>query len=229
MRVLLSTKKPKPPPSAAGHVSQSKKKTGPAGAGVERQTYRSRNDIETSTRQTAQAKKLGSMFPTPIQQQDEEEELLQGKFPMQRQPMEDEELLQGKFPVQEQPEEEELLQGKFPLQAKPVSNTGIPPDVQAKMEGALNTGLSDVNVHTDSNKATEVGALAYTQGSDIHFAPGQYSLDTSSGKKLLGHELAHVVQQSEGRVPPTGEIAGLPLNDSPALEQEADTIGAKAL
>lgn len=229
--------------SAAGHVSQSKKKTGPSGTGAAHQKYQSRNDIDSSTRQTAQAKKLESMFPAPIQKQPEEEELLQGKFPAQRQP-EEEELLQGKFPVQKQPEEEELLQGKFPVQrqdeeellqgkfpvqAKPGSNTGIPPEVQAKMEGALNTSLSDVTVHANSNKATEVGALAYTQGTDVHFAPGQYSPNTSTGKKLLGHELAHVAQQSEGRVQPTGEVGGLPLNDSPTLEQEADTIGEKAV
>jgi len=37
------------------------------------------------------------------------------------------------------------------------------------------------------------------------------------------------IQQGEGREQPTGEVAGLPLNDSPALEQEADTMGAEAV
>lgn len=162
----------------------------------------------------------------PVQRQPEEE-LMQGKFPVQRQ--DEEELLQGKFPVQRQPEEE-LMQGKFPAQGKPVQRTasGIPESVQTKMEGALNTSLSGVNVHANSSKATEVGALAYTQGTDIHVAPGHYNPNTSEGKRLLGHELTHVAQQMEGRVQPTGEVGGLPLNDNPALEQEADSLGAKA-
>ncbi|MCP5104358.1 MAG: DUF4157 domain-containing protein, partial [bacterium] len=134
-------------------------------------------------------------------------------------------LMQGKFPVQLQ-EEEELMQGKFPVQMKPES--GLPESVQTKMEGALNTSLGDVNVHANSSKATEVGALAYTQGTDIHVAPGHYNPGTSSGKQLLGHELTHVAQQMEGRVQPTGSVGGLPLNDSPALEKEADSLGSKA-
>jgi hypothetical protein len=169
----------------------------------------------------------------PVQRQPEEE-LMQGKFPVQRQP--EEELMQGKFPVQRQPEEE-LMQGKFPVQEAPeqrsgstgaVNASGIPESVQTRMEGALNTGLSDVTVHPNSSKATEVGALAYTQGTDIHVAPGHYSPNTSQGKQLLGHELTHVAQQMEGRVQPTGTVGGLPLNDSPALEKEADSLGSKA-
>ncbi len=95
------------------------------------------------------------------------------------------------------------------------------------MESALNTSFADVKVHANSAKASNVGALAYTQGTDIHFAPGKYSPGTSSGNKLLGHELTHVKQQSEGRVKATGEIAGMPLNDSKALENEADKGGSK--
>jgi hypothetical protein len=162
--------------------------------------------------------------------------------PIQKQPAEDE-LLQGKFQIQRQPEEDELLQGSFPAQRAEVqgaanagansgsfqSAPGIPAGVQAKMESALNVNLSGVNVHPNSHKATEVGALAFTQGSDIHVAPGHYSPHTSSGQRLLGHELAHVAQQMAGRVQPTGEVGGLPLNDSPALEKEADILGAKAV
>jgi hypothetical protein len=71
--------------------------------------------------------------------------------------------------------------------------------------------------------------LAYTQGNDIHFAPGQYSPETSKGQELLGHELTHVVQQRQGRVQPTKEQGkGLAINDNPALENEADRMGKKA-
>ncbi len=154
--------------------------------------------------------------------------VVQGKFPVQRQ--EDEDLLQGKFPVQRQ-EDEDLMQGKFPVQEapEPGGRSGIPGGVQSKMENALNTDLSGVSVHPNSGKATEVGALAYTQGADVHVAPGHYNPGTSSGKQLLGHELTHVAQQMEGRVQPTGEVGGLPLNDSPTLEKEADSMGSKAV
>ena len=82
--------------------------------------------------------------------------------------------------------------------------------------------------HPESSKAPEVGALAYTQGTDIHFAPGQFKPETSTGQQLLGHELTHVIQQSEGRVQPTTEIGGMAVNDDISLENEADLLGAKA-
>ena len=70
--------------------------------------------------------------------------------------------------------------------------------------------------------------LAYTQGTDIHFAPGQFKPDTSAGQQLLGHELTHVIQQAEGRVQPTTEVGGMAVNDDLSLEHEADVMGAKA-
>lgn len=121
------------------------------------------------------------------------------------------------------PEEEEE-----PIQGKGLRSGGMPEEVQAKMEGAFKTDFSDVKIHADSGKATEVGALAYTQGSDIHFAPGQYHPSDQPGQALLGHELTHVVQQREGRVQPTTQMAGLPVNDDEGLESEADSLGASA-
>ena len=109
------------------------------------------------------------------------------------------------------------------------SDTGrsMPEAVQSKMEGAFNADFSNVKVH-EGEKAPSVGALAYTQGSDIHFAPGQYQPNSQSGQELLGHELAHVVQQSQGRVSATGQAKGVALNDDSALEREADVQGAMA-
>lgn len=104
----------------------------------------------------------------------------------------------------------------------------MPEELKANMESAFNTNFSDVRVHSNSGKAKEVGALAYTQGTDVHFAPGQFKPESSAGQQLLGHELTHVVQQGQGRVKPTGEVSGMPLNDSPALENEADEMGVQA-
>lgn len=120
-----------------------------------------------------------------------------------------------------------LEQSFAPLQ-KQVNKTNMPDEVKAGMEATFNADFSHVTVHPNSSKAPEVGALAFTQGSDIHFGPGQFKPGTSSGRELLGHELAHVVQQSQGRVHPTTEISGMPVNDNPRLEQEADILGKKA-
>ncbi|WP_127587382.1 eCIS core domain-containing protein [Paenibacillus koleovorans] len=115
------------------------------------------------------------------------------------------------------------------LQMKSAGSGKLPEAVQAKMEGSLGHDFSNVNVHADSSKATEVGAHAYTQGNDVHFAPGQYDPSSKSGQQLIGHELTHVIQQSEGRVKPTMQLKNaVQVNDDPALEREADTMGRKA-
>src|SRR5207244_7839263 len=73
-----------------------------------------------------------------------------------------------------------------------------------------------------------LGAVAYTQGSDLHFAPGTYQPETAGGQQLLGHELAHVVQQRAGGVA-TVQHKGAPTVDEDAsLEAEADRAGAAA-
>lgn len=119
-------------------------------------------------------------------------------------------------------DDDELIQGKFDNQ------TGIPDMVKQRMEGSFGADFSSVRVHPESSKAPEVGALAYTQGTDIHFAPGQFKPDTSAGQQLLGHELTHVIQQAEGRVQPTTEIGGMAVNDDAGLEREADLMGSIA-
>jgi hypothetical protein len=102
----------------------------------------------------------------------------------------------------------------------------MPAAVQAKMENAFNTDFSGVSIH-EGTKAASIGARAYTQGNHINFAPGQYKPGSQDGQRLLGHELAHVVQQREGRVSaPQGK--GLPIVASPALESEADRNGDRA-
>lgn len=162
---------------------------------------------------------------------EDEDELLQGKFVTQRDEDEDD-LLQGKFTMQRAvDDEDDLMQGKFgqPIQREAENQTGMPDNVKQRMEDSFGTDFSGVRVHPESSKAPEVGALAYTQGTDIHFAPGQFKPDTSAGQQLLGHELTHVIQQAEGRVQPTTEIGGMAVNDDIGLENEADILGANAV
>jgi hypothetical protein len=114
---------------------------------------------------------------------------------------------------------------QVPLQPK---NGGqpIPDQVRAKMETAFGADFSDVRVHV-GQEASSIGAIAYTWGTNIHFAPGQYNPHTIQGQKLLGHELWHVVQQKSGRVSnPFG--SGVAVVQDHALEAEADRMGVKA-
>ncbi|MGG6268099.1 DUF4157 domain-containing protein [Leptolyngbya sp. AN03gr2] len=124
------------------------------------------------------------------------------------------------------PESVKLLQRMPDLSPKD-SGRSLPKHIQTKMEKSFGTSFSDVQIH-EGPQASSVGALAYTQGNRIHFAPGQYNPDSSSGQALLGHELTHVVQQRAGRVPLPDNTGGLPINADPSLEQEADDMGARA-
>ncbi len=78
---------------------------------------------------------------------------------------------------------------------------GAPLDdgTRTRMEAGFGVDLGDVRIHRDSAAAPRINAAAFTIGRDVHFAPGQYSPGTRSGRWLLGHELTHVVQQT-GRV-----------------------------
>jgi hypothetical protein len=99
-----------------------------------------------------------------------------------------------------------------------------PEEVRGKMETAFGADFSSVRIHEGPN-AEAVGALAYTQGTDIHFAPGQYQPGAQAGQELLGHELTHVVQQSQGRVRATRQAKGVDINDDAPLQREAAEMG----
>ena len=105
------------------------------------------------------------------------------------------------------------------MQQKP-NKTGLPDNLKAGVENLSGYSLDDVKVHYNSSQPATVQALAYTQGTDIHVAPGQ--------EQHLPHEAWHVAQQMAGRVEPTTEVGGMPVNDNAGLEHEADVMGAKA-
>jgi hypothetical protein len=110
--------------------------------------------------------------------------------------------------------------------ADPGPGDALPAQVQHTMGRSFGADLSDVRVHHDDSAAA-MGAIAYTRGTDIHFSSGAYDPESASGRDLLGHELAHVVQQRAGVVAGTQTKGGL-INADPELEAEADREGAKA-
>jgi hypothetical protein len=159
-------------------------------------------------------------------QDDEEEEAIQLKSigeqitPMVQKQPEDED---------EREEEEEAIQTKS---ASGVSSE-VNPELETSINGLMASGgqvlpkstrdffeprfgydFSGVKIHSDSKADMlnrELNSRAFTTGNDIFFGQGQYNPDTSSGRRLLAHELTHTVQQQAARkmvqadfaVPPT--------------------------
>lgn len=85
------------------------------------------------------------------------------------------------------------------------------------MSQAIGADFSGVRVHT-GNTAVQMSeglnARAFTHGSDVYFNRGEYAPETSGGKRLLAHELVHVVQQNSNSILPSspsiqrGELEG---------------------
>jgi hypothetical protein len=75
----------------------------------------------------------------------------------------------------------------------------LDPTTRAFMESRFGHDFSRVRVHTDARAAESaraVNAHAYTVGRDIIFAAGEYAPETTNGRRLLAHELVHVMQQN---------------------------------
>lgn len=100
------------------------------------------------------------------------------------------------------------------------NRTGLPGDLRAGVESLSGVPLDDVRVHYNSPRPAELEAHAYTQGADIHVAPGQ--------EKHLPHEAWHAAQQRRGAVRATGRLKGAAVNEDARLEREADTMGERA-
>ena len=131
-------------------------------------------------------------------------------------------------------EEEDTIQVKPKNSIQMKNETGMPDHLKKAIEDLSGYSMDDVRAHYNSDKSATVlvrahynsdksatvQALAYTQGTDIHVAPGQ--------ERHLPHEAWHVAQQMSGRVEPTTEVGGMPVNDNEDLEREADVMGARA-
>lgn len=75
----------------------------------------------------------------------------------------------------------------------------LPSKTQSEMGSKMGADFNGVNIHTDYTAvklSQDLGAKAFTVGNDIYFNKGQYNLVFSKGKRLLAHELTHVIQQN---------------------------------
>lgn len=103
---------------------------------------------------------------------------------------------------------------------------GLDPDVQRSMEAGFGVDFSDVSVHVDAaadGLNRQLGARAFTTGSDIFFRQGEYAPDTPGGRELLAHELTHVVQQGGARA--GGDEAVHRSADPATVQRKAYPIG----
>ncbi|HET7867091.1 MAG TPA: DUF4157 domain-containing protein [Burkholderiaceae bacterium] len=98
----------------------------------------------------------------------------------------------------------------------------LDPATRAFFEPRFGADFSHVRIHTDSQAAASaraVNALAYTVGSDLVFDAGQYAPHRDSGRRLLAHELTHVLQQG-------GAVRRRPAASSaPGARVDHDTAG----
>ena len=110
-----------------------------------------------------------------------------------------------------------------------LNSPGQPLDAATRsfMEPRFRHDFSGVRVHTDqraAESARAVNATAYTVGPTVVFGEGQFAPHTSAGRRLLAHELTHVVQQSQSST--NAAFAVGPANDpyEQAAEHAADFV-----
>lgn len=100
----------------------------------------------------------------------------------------------------------------------------LDPRTRSYMESHLGHDFGDVRIHADGEAAAasrSLHARAYAAGGDVFFGAGQYAPDTAPGRRLLAHELAHVVQQQGG--------SGARSSSGRRYEQAADQAADAAL
>lgn len=173
--------------------------------------------LASSPRQAAQRRLIGQTLGSAVQrvegELDEEEG---GAAQLRSEPVQRE---AGGLDEEEEPPAAAQLRAE-PAQRQE-NRTGMPDGLKAGIESLSGMDMSDVRVHRNSSQPAQLNALAYAQGNDIHLGPGQ--------EQHLPHEAWHVVQQRQGRVQATMQMAGVGVNDDEGLEREADVMGGRAV
>lgn len=109
------------------------------------------------------------------------------------------------------------------------SGQTLPAELRREMERELGISLAGARLHTDdvaAEAARAVHAEAFTVGEDIYFAAGAFAPESSRGRKLLAHELAHVAQAQGGRIAQVGNELRV-SQPGESLEREADAVAER--
>jgi hypothetical protein len=143
--------------------------------------------------------------------------------PVNRATVDEDELLQGKRISRASVDEEELLQGKRTAVVQRITGSAVGPEggaldsetagritsarsggaamepmLRRSMERAFGADFSSVRLHVGGGADrlnADLGARAFTSGSDVFVRSQDYQPGTRGGRELLAHELTHVVQQ----------------------------------
>jgi hypothetical protein len=101
----------------------------------------------------------------------------------------------------------------------------LSPQLAAEMGQAIGADFNGVRIHTGEDAAQmnrDLGAQAFTHGNDIYFNSGKYDPSSANGKRLLAHELTHVVQQ--GAAPAAAEKApASAAHAAPGVQRDTST------
>ncbi len=211
---VLHAPEPGPPQAAAVQRQEEEEiQTRPLAASITPFVQRQEDEEEIQTRPLVQCQLDEEEIQTrPLVQRQEDEEEIQTRRQLQRQ---EEEEIQTRAPgrpgwddsFEAGPEiERRLAAGKG-------GAAGLPGAVRAFMEPRFGADFGNVRVHTGSDAVQmnrDLRAQAFTHGQDIYFGAGQYDPGSDAGKRLLAHELAHVVQQVPGEVRPRAGAGSAP-------------------
>ena len=120
-----------------------------------------------------------------------------------------------------------LLPGGLDLPRHPGASLSQP--LQARLQDFFRTDFSSVRCHS-SLQAKTLGARAFTAGDTIVFAPGFFDAATSHGRRLIAHELSHVVQQRSGPVDGADAPGGIKVSDpGDRFERAADATADRVM
>lgn len=119
-----------------------------------------------------------------------------------------------------------MLEAARNLSANTGTELELPEELRARMEAHFGVDLSGVKLR-ESSQVGAMGAKAVTQGDTISFAAGVFDTTTQIGREIIGHEMAHVVQQASGKV--ASDIPGSNISLDRSLEHAADHEGAMAV
>jgi hypothetical protein len=107
----------------------------------------------------------------------------------------------------------------------------IPAAVAERMGRAMGEDVSEARIHTDSaaaEAASLLNARAFALGADVFFGAGEYAPGTDKGDHVFAHELAHVVQHQDGRLP-SGDERVTVSDPSDMAEKEAEAVATEAV
>ena len=210
---------------AVGRMIQAKLKIGQPGDKYEQEADHVADQVVNTPESSAGQKPDISQAPGSsvqrIPETEDERRVVQGPHEQFEGAHEEEEQFVRRMPVAEEDEalqrqeneeeEEQTLQAKTDTPGLSVSNKAqskidnmkgggepLPKETRNYFEKKMGADFSKVRVHKDSSAADtakSVNAKAFTVGKDVAFGSGQYAPESSEGKKLLAHELTHVVQQ----------------------------------